>query len=64
MEMVIDPEDEDQFSTWLDLNMMIVTGGRERTEEEFASVLNKAGLRLSAVHPTPTLLKIVEAVKL
>jgi hypothetical protein len=32
-----------------DLNMLVCTGGRERTEQEFAALLAAAGLRLTAV---------------
>ncbi|MHA6625584.1 methyltransferase [Pseudonocardia sichuanensis] len=35
-----------------DLNMLVCTGGRERTEAEFAALLEAAGLRLTAVTPT------------
>jgi len=34
-----------------DLNMLVCTGGRERTEEEFAALLTAAGLRLTGVTP-------------
>jgi DNA-binding MarR family transcriptional regulator len=56
-------EDDDSFGTWLDLNMMVVTGGRERTLEDFAALLEEAGLDVVGVHRTPSLLGIVEAVK-
>jgi hypothetical protein len=35
-----------------DLNMLVCTGGRERTEAQFAALLNAAGLRLTTVTPT------------
>jgi hypothetical protein len=33
--------------------MMILTGGRERTEAEFRSLLREAGFALTQVVPTP-----------
>lgn len=36
-----------------DLNMLLNTGGRERTEAEFASLLRSAGLELTKVLPVP-----------
>ena len=33
-----------------DLNMLVCTGGRERTEAEFAALLDAAGLRLDRRH--------------
>jgi orsellinic acid C2-O-methyltransferase len=45
-----------------DLNMLMNTGGRERTEEEFASILNSAGLQLTGVSrvPKPSTLSVIE----
>jgi hypothetical protein len=34
-----------------DLNMMVLTGGQERTEEEYARLLATADLRLTRVLP-------------
>jgi hypothetical protein len=46
----------------LDLRMLVGTvGGRERTTEEFKSLLNVADLRLTRVIPTPAPVSIVEA---
>jgi hypothetical protein len=47
-----------------DLNMLLNTGGRERTETEFASLLEAAGLRLAGVVPLPkpSVYSIIEAV--
>jgi orsellinic acid C2-O-methyltransferase len=47
-----------------DLNMLLNTGGRERTEAEFASILHSAGLRLTqAVRlPRPSPMYVIEAV--
>ena len=36
-----------------DLNMLVCTGGRERTEAEFRGLLDAAGLRLVSVTPVP-----------
>jgi hypothetical protein len=36
-----------------DLNMLLCTGGKERTEAGFAEILGAAGLRLTTVVPTP-----------
>ncbi|MEV7598873.1 methyltransferase [Kitasatospora sp. NPDC089797] len=46
----------------LDLMMLASLDGRERSAEDFAELLGKAGLRLSRVVPTPTVLSVVEAV--
>jgi hypothetical protein len=44
-----------------DLNMLVRTGGRERTESEFQELLKAAGLQLARVVPTSTHLSLVEA---
>jgi hypothetical protein len=44
-----------------DLNMLAVTGGRERSEPEWKALLEAAGFRLIGVHPVGSDLGIVEA---
>jgi len=46
-----------------DLNMLLCTGGKERTEAEFAEILGAAGLRLTGVAPTPppSVYSVIEA---
>jgi hypothetical protein len=46
----------------LDMVMLTVTGGEERTEEEYAVLLAEAGLRMTRVLPTASAASIVEAV--
>ena len=36
---------------FIDLEMMVTFGGKERTAEEFGNLLQRAGLRLERVHP-------------
>jgi hypothetical protein len=50
------------FGNHLDINMLVLTGGRERTPEEFAGLFLDAGWRLVQVIPTPSPYSIVEAV--
>ena len=44
-----------------DLNMLVMPGGRERTEQEYAALFDAAGLRLTGVVDTPSQMSIVEA---
>ncbi len=46
-----------------DLNMLVRTGGRERTRAEFHRLLDAAGLRFTRVLPTTTQLSVIEAVR-
>lgn len=47
---------------FLDLNMMVMLPGRERTVEEFAALFAAAGLQLSKVVPTKSPIVLLEAV--
>jgi O-methyltransferase domain/Dimerisation domain len=49
---------------FVDLIMLWLTGGRERTEEEYRSLLRSNGFELTRVIPTPSMFSIIEAVKL
>ena len=45
-----------------DMQMMVMLGGRERTMDEYASLLAAAGLTLTSVTPTSTEVDVIEAV--
>jgi hypothetical protein len=44
-----------------DMVMLVIPGGQERTEAEYASLLAKADFRLSRVVPTESVVSVVEA---
>jgi hypothetical protein len=46
----------------VDVVMLAMTGGRERTEPEYADLLARAGLRLARVVPTGSESMVLEAV--
>ena len=60
IEMVIKPRNEPQPAKWLDLNMLVLPGGRERTDAEYKEMFTKAGFRLERVVPTPTEVSVIE----
>jgi hypothetical protein len=62
VEHVIAPGNGPDFGKLLDVNMLVVPGGRERTRAEFASLFARAGLRLRAVRATAGPLSILEGV--
>jgi hypothetical protein len=49
------------LSTALDVNMLVMTGGRERTVEEHRALLAAAGFGLKQVIPTTSPYSLVEA---
>jgi hypothetical protein len=62
IEHVIGPPNGQAHAKFLDLHMLVMTGGRERTREEFAALLRIASFRLVSVTPTPTQLCVIEGV--
>ena len=44
----------------MDILLMVLLEGRERTEEEFRELFEQAGLRLINIAPTASVLSIVE----
>jgi hypothetical protein len=63
VDMVIPAGNEPHPSKHYDLMMMVMLGGQERTEEEFAVLLAAAGLDLARIIPTRSPLSIIEAVR-
>ena len=64
LESVIPGENIPHPGKFMDINMLTMTGGKERTEKEFVELIEKAGLRFSKIIPTHSpLVSIVEAVK-
>jgi O-methyltransferase/methyltransferase family protein len=64
IEMLIAPGNEPNLAKWLDLEMLAMAGGRERTEAEYAELFAKAGLRLSRVVRSQSPFGAIEAVKI
>lgn len=46
----------------MDLNMMVMTGGKERTAAEFETLLERTGFKVESITPTPTPMGIVQGV--
>ena len=61
-EQIVGGPNQPDPAKWMDLHMMAMPGGRERTEEEYVSLFQRAGLRLSRATPTSCGLRLLEAV--
>jgi hypothetical protein len=61
VDMVVPDTDEMSFSKFLDLNMLAMTGGRERTKAEFSALLDAAGYKLTRIVPTMAPQSVIEA---
>lgn len=59
IEQVVDPENASRFSALLDIAMLVLLGGKERSREEFAALFAAADLSLCAVTPTPTTFSVI-----
>jgi hypothetical protein len=44
-----------------DLNMMVMTGGHERTVTEYEALFQAAGFALTRVTPTDSIMSVIEA---
>jgi O-methyltransferase domain/Dimerisation domain len=62
VEMIVPESRSGSFSKILDLNMMVMTRGRERTKSEFHALLDAADLRLTRIVPTLAPQSIIEAI--
>ncbi len=61
IEQITDPACPDIAGTLMDLNMMVMNGGRERTEPEFAGLLDAAGFRMDRLTKGVAGLSVLEA---
>jgi hypothetical protein len=60
IERVVPPGNAPAEAKLFDINMLVVIGGRERTEREYRALFEVAGLSLSRVIPTGLPLSLVE----
>lgn len=61
LELVVPPGDAPHMSKMIDLTMLGMLTGKERTEPEFRELVEGAGLAFRGVTPTPTPLSFIEA---
>jgi hypothetical protein len=48
--------------TFMDMNMLVMLSGRERTAAEYTALLRRCGWKVEEVIPTPGLFSVIEAV--
>jgi len=61
LESVVKPGNEPDLSKLIDLEMLLLPGGKERTEAEFAALFSANGFELTRVVPTESPLSVIEA---
>ena len=62
IESVIPPGNEPSFAKLLDLTMLVIPGGMERTEAEYREILASAGFQLARVVATAAHVDVLECV--
>jgi hypothetical protein len=62
IEGVVPIGNEPSFSKLLDLNMMVMPGGKERTEAEYRELFAAGGFRLQRIVPTESDIQVLESV--
>jgi hypothetical protein len=63
VEAIIPPSNTPSFHKFMDLNMLVMTGGRERTEDEYRALLAAADLNLIKIIATRSEMSVVEAAR-
>lgn len=61
VEVVVDGMPNAGYSALMDLGMLLINGGRERTRQEFATLLDRAGFELTGVVPLDSGFAVIEA---
>jgi hypothetical protein len=63
IEMVLTPGNHPHPGKFLDIEMLTMVSGRERTEEDFRALFARAGFRLTRIVPTKSPACVIEAEK-
>jgi hypothetical protein len=61
IEPILGPANQKDMAKMMDVYMMAITGGKERTKEEFEKLLNQSGFTIDRVVATDTEFSIIEA---
>jgi len=62
VDQVVPARNAPGVSKLMDLEMLVLPGGMERTEEEFRELFGASGFRLERIIPTPALQSIIEGI--
>jgi len=63
VEMVIPDDGSPTLAQLMDVNMLAILPGRERTQAEYTALLEAAGLRFERLVPTHSPFQILEAAR-
>jgi SAM-dependent methyltransferase len=60
VEAIVPMGSQPDFSKFIDLNMLVMTGGRERTEDEYQKLFEASGFSLTKCVPTQSPMSVIE----
>jgi len=63
VESVIPPGNDPCFGKLLDLTMLTIPGGKERTEKEYRTLYEASGFQLTSILPTLAEVSVIEGKK-
>ena len=63
LESVIPNGPEPDLGKFIDIEMLLLPGGRERTADEFKMLFDRSGFELTKIIPTKSPLSVVEAIR-
>ncbi len=63
IEVVLDDSKRSKYANAMDVLMLTVTGGKERSKTSFENLLDNAGFKIDQIIPTDTEFSIIEATK-
>ncbi len=61
VDMVVPENSDPHPSKWLDIEMLLMPGGRERTRGEWEALFNKAGFEITRIFPMKAAESLIEA---
>ncbi len=64
VEMIVPPGNQPSIAKLLDLEMLVTTGGCERTENEYKTLLKTSGFKLARIITTKESISIIECIRL
>jgi hypothetical protein len=63
IEAVIPPGNTPFLHKWMDLTMLVIVGGHERTEADYRALFEAAGFKLTQIIPTSSEMSIIEGMR-
>jgi|GEM_PF-3683725 len=63
-EIIINDIEYNWYSLYLDMLLLSIFGGKERTKKEFGKLLKESGFKIIRIIKTKSFISIIEAIKI